>query len=281
MSTVQDLFRRGRNLLHGVPAPWVEAKVLLLEATGMGEVEFLASPGQKVPPEKEARFFRLVRRRLSGFPLAWITRKKEFWSLPFQVLPGVFIPRPESELLVEKVLELSARQKATIVDIGTGCGNIALALAKERPRARIIATDVSVRALKTARMNALRQGRPNVTFILSNLFSGFSGLGLEGRSDFIVSNPPYVSAADWEALPPEVKNHEPRQALVGGKTGLEFIQRLIEGSCAYLRRGAFLLFEVGQGQAVDALRLFDKRWAEVGPSADLRGIPRAIKARKA
>jgi release factor glutamine methyltransferase len=247
----------------------------------MTEVEFLAWPEKIIPEATEARYCRLIQRRLSGVPLARITRRKEFWSLTFHMLPGVFIPRPETELIVEKALERSSGGDETIVDIGTGSGNIALSLARELPRARIIAVDVSARALASARLNALQQGCEHVTFLKSSLFSAFRGLGLEEQCDFIVSNPPYVSAADWAALPGEIRNHEPRRALVGGKTGLEFIGRLIRGSWAYLRPGAPLLFEIGLGQAEKVLSLFDRRWVKIESFADLRGISRVIKAGKA
>ncbi|MFZ2054013.1 MAG: peptide chain release factor N(5)-glutamine methyltransferase [Candidatus Aminicenantales bacterium] len=255
LSTFQQLFRKGRSLLSAVPAPSVEAKVLLLEAARIGEVEWLASPNRRVSKREEIRYLRLIERRLSGIPLAYITGKKEFWSLSLRIMPGVLIPRPETELTVEKTLELAGRRNPTIVDIGTGCGNIALALAKELPRARIFATDVSARALRNAELNARDHGLGNVNFVRGSLFSALRGLGLEAKCDFVVSNPPYVSAADWETLPAEVKNHEPRRALVGGETGLEFIRRLVKGSPAFLRPGGCLLFEVGEGQAGQAIAL--------------------------
>ena len=161
MSTVRELLQEGNKLLHGVAAPAIEAKVLLLQATGLSEVEFLASPGRAVRARDEQKYRRLIEKRLSGVPLAYIVRRKEFWSLSLRVQPGVFIPRPETELLVEKTLDLAAGGEVTIVDIGTGSGNIALALAGELPKARIIATDVSARALRFARLNAQDQGLEN------------------------------------------------------------------------------------------------------------------------
>jgi len=279
LSTVQELFRKGRSLLHGLPAPSVEAKVLLLQATGLSEVEFLASPQQNIRAKDERRYRRLIERRLSGVPLAYIVGRKEFWSLSLRVQPGILIPRPETELLVEKTLDLAAGAAVTIVDIGTGSGNIALALARELPEARIIATDVSTRALRIAGLNAQDHGLENVAFVRGSLFSALDGLGLEGKCDFIVCNPPYVSASDWDSLPREVKDHEPSRAFLGGRKGLDFIRRLIRGSWAYLRPGGHLLFEVGFGQAVAALSLLGPGWTDVKSLADLRGIPRVIKAR--
>ena len=279
MSTVHELLQEGRSLLHGVPAPAIEAKVLLLQAAGLSEVEFLASPQRIIRAKDEQRYRRLLERRLTGVPLAYVIGRKEFWSMLFRVKPGVLIPRPETELLVEKTLELAGGRKVTIVDIGTGSGNIALALAKELPAARIVATDVSARALRVAGLNAQDHGLENVAFVRGSLFSALGGLGLEGSCDFIVCNPPYVSAADWDSMSCEVRDHEPRRAFLGGRTGLDFIRRLIKGSPAFLKPHAHLLFEVGYGQAAAAVSLLGPGWTDVKSSADLRGIPRVLTAR--
>ncbi len=279
MSTVHELLHTGRNLLRGVAAPAIEAKVLLLQATGLNEVELLASPQQNIRAKDERRYRRLIERRLSGVPLAYIVGRKEFWSLSLRVQRGILIPRPETELLVEKTLDLAAGAAVTIVDIGTGSGNIALALARELPEARVIATDVSAKALRVAGLNAQDHGLENVAFVRGSLFSALDGLGLEGKCDFIVCNPPYVSVADWDSLPREVRDHEPRRAFLGGRTGLGFVRRLIKGSPAFLKPRAHLLFEVGYGQAAAAVSLLGPGWTDVKSLADLRGIPRVIKAR--
>jgi release factor glutamine methyltransferase len=278
LTTVEELFRKGRVLLHGVANPAVEAKVLLLLAAGLSEVEFLRSPRRGLSARQERAFHRLVERRLSGVPLAYITGRKEFWSLPFKVGPGVFIPRPETELIVEKALESARTGRQTIVDIGTGSGNIAVALAKELPEARIIATDISARALKTARLNADTNQAERIVFVRGNLYAPLNGLGLRGKCDCIISNPPYVAAAEWENLAEEIRGHEPKRALYAGKMGFEFIRWLVRGAVDYLRPGGRLLFEIGDGQAEGALALFDERWTGVDVFDDLRGIPRVIQA---
>ena len=266
-------------------APAVEAKVLLLEAVGANEVEWLAEPRRPVSRRDERRFERLIERRLSGMPLAYITGRKAFWSLSLRVGRGVLIPRPETELVVERVLAEAEDSAPTIVDIGTGSGNIALALAKELPGARLYATDVSAKALRFAESNADGRRIGNVRFLRGSLYAAIGGLGLEGKCDFIVSNPPYVSAAEWEGLPAEVRDHEPRRALVGGRTGLEFIGRLVRGAPAFLRPGGHLVFEVGEGQAGQATALFKQEpvvrsYDGVRSFNDLRGIPRVIQARR-
>jgi release factor glutamine methyltransferase len=281
MNTIRGTLRKGTALLHGVASPFIEAKVLLLSATGLDEVGLFASPEREVTPAEERRFFRLIAARLAGRPLAYITGKKEFWSLSFKIIPGVHIPRPETELIVELALGLLREPDETIVDIGTGCGNIAVALARELPGARIVASDVSTRALGLAEFNARKSGVTNITLRRGSLFSPLKTLGLEGRCDVIVSNPPYVSLEDWETLPPEVRDNEPKRALVGGESGLEFIRKLVQGAWSWLRPRGALLFEIGQGQSERALALFDGCWASLGVHPDLQGIPRVIKAVKA
>ncbi len=210
-TTLIDLFRDGVALLGDRPQAVLEAKVLLLRAAGLTEERYLAAPARPCPPKAEAFFRRLVARRLDGVPLSHLTGTKEFWSIPFEVTPSVLVPRPETEGLVEKVLELSTRESETILDVGTGSGCIAVALARELPRARIQAVDVSERALRVARRNAARQKARHIEFLRSDLFSAFRGTG--ARFDFIVSNPPYISRGEWEALPPDVRDFEPRRAL--------------------------------------------------------------------
>lgn len=280
MAMIAETFRKGTALLYGVANPAIEAKILLMTAARLGEVEFLASPERTLSVTQEKKFYRLIGKRLAGRPLAYITGKKEFWSLPFKIVPGVLIPRPETELIVETVLGMSPEAGETIVDIGTGSGNLAVALGKELPYARIIATDVSSKALKLAEYNAKQNGVKNIKFVRGSLFSPLKELKLEGRCGFIVSNPPYVSAGEWIGLPAEVREHEPKRAFLGGKSGLEFIGKLVRGAPAYLRPGGTLVFEIGQGQANSALDLFDARWAGVEVLPDLQGIPRVVKAAK-
>ena len=276
--TLQDLYHHGASVLCGNPQAALEAKVLLLRAAGVSEEIFFANPSCSVSARAEAFFLRLVDRRLAGAPICYLTGTKEFWSIPLKVTPGVLVPRPETEILVEKVLELSTRGQETILDIGTGSGNIAIALAKELPRAWIFAADVSERALKTARENALRQRVHHVHFVKSNLFSAFRRTG--DRFDFVVSNPPYVARKDWEALPPEIRDHEPRRALLAGESGLEVITRLVARAAVFLKPGGHLIFEIGDGQREAVLGLFGRRWTEIETAWDLAGKPRVITARR-
>jgi len=277
--TLADLFRSGIALLQDRPQALLETKVLLLRATALSEERYLSAPNNPCSPKAEAYFGRLVRRRLDGVPLAYLTGVKEFWSIPFEVTSSVLVPRPETEVLVEKVLELSTRESESILDVGTGSGCIAVALAKELPRAHIEAVDISERALRVARRNAALHKTKHVRFLRSNLFSAFRGTGV--RFEFIVSNPPYISRGDWEGLPPEVRGFEPRRALLSGESGLEMIERLVRRAGTFLRPGGYLIFEIGDGQRDRVLSLFGKRWTEIETAWDMAGKPRVITARRA
>jgi release factor glutamine methyltransferase len=278
-TTLAGLFRSGIALLQDRPEALLEAKVLLLRAAALTEERYLAAPNDPCSPKAEAYFRRLVVKRLGGVPLAYLTGVKEFWSIPFKVTPSVLVPRPETEVLVEKVLELSTRESESILDVGTGSGCIAVALAKELPRARIQAVDISERALRVARRNAALQKARHIQFQRSDLFSAFRGTG--ARFDFIVSNPPYVSRDEWDGLPPDVRDFEPRRALLSGESGLETIERLVRRAGTFLRPGGYLIFEIGDGQRDRVLSLFGKRWTEIETAWDMAGKPRVITARRA
>jgi len=278
LKTVRGLFNEGRRLLKAVPYPALEAKVLLLHAASLDEKDFYTEPGARLPGTIERRFLGLIRKRLAGHPLNHLTGRKEFWSLPFKVGPGVFVPRPETELLVEKALESTSGRRPAILDVGTGSGNIAIALSRELPLARITAVDISARALKLARANAAVFDVVGVQFIRSDLLSAF------GRPrplfDIIVSNPPYVSRRDWTELVMEVRDHEPKRALVGGDRGTEFIGKLIRRSHGFLRTGGRLIMEIGAGQKDEVRSLFGDGWDEIEFRRDLAGIPRVVAARR-
>lgn len=225
-------------------------------------------------------FYSLIDKRRTGFPLAYLTGIKEFWSIPFEVTPGVLIPRPETELVVEKTVLLSSQEREIILDVGTGCGNIAISIARELPGARIIASDISRKALKTAQRNAIALKVDNVFFTHGDLFSAFEGLGLQESCDFIVSNPPYVSVRDWQMLQSEIKEHEPKEALIAGETGLEMINKLVKESLSYLKPGGYFVCEIGDGQKEEVCSMFKTQWQNVRCHKDLGGILRVIIAER-
>lgn len=281
MSTIRELLLKGKSLLRDLPDPHLEAKLLLLVCTSLSEEQFYSSPDNKLSRAQERRFFELTSKRLAGFPLSYLTGTKEFWSISFKVSPGVMIPRPETELIIEKVLELSSRKDETIVDIGTGCGNIAISLAKELPQTRIIATDTEKIALEVAKANASREKLSNIIFSRGSLFSPLKELKLERKCDFIVSNPPYVSEDEWAGLARETRNHEPKSSLVAGESGLEVISNLVQGAPPYLKSGGYLLIEIGQGQKDKVLSFFKSgsSWVDLDFFKDLAGIPRIVLGR--
>lgn len=279
MRTLEDIFNQGKTLLSCLPHSELDAKILLCESASISLEQFHASPEIKVTNNQADHFFRLLKKRLQSFPLAYLTGKKEFWSLEFAVSSEVLIPRPETELVVEQVISLSP-QTGTIVDIGTGCGTIAVSLAKELPKTRIVATDISKKALETAQFNAKTYKLDRIEFYQGSLLAPLRKLKLEDNCDIIVSNPPYVSEDEWEKLSPEITEHEPKKALVAGQSGLERIEGLVNQAPTYLKSGGFLIFEFGAGQKEKVLNIFGHEWMDVNSYSDLYGIPRVVVARK-
>jgi len=280
LKTLQELYREGLASLRGFPRPDLDARLLLLKSVSLPPEALITDPGTLVKDRPAAKFKRLIERRSMGEPLAYLLGEKEFWSLPFLIRRGVLVPRPETELVVEAVLRLSGGGSERILDMGTGSGNIAVALAKELPRSRLTAVDISIGALRLAGENAARHHVRNIVFIHSHGFSGLRRGAWRGRYGFVVSNPPYVSAKDWMNLPPGTKRYEPKIALVSGKTGLEFVGALVRDARPFLKPGGYLIFEIGFGQKDSVLALFDKTWDEVRVESDLAGIPRIVAARR-
>ena len=279
--SLRALFLRGVRLLSGGYRPDIDARVLLLHAAGIPEEVFHAHPDFRPSSRAAERFLAMAGRRAAGVPLAYLTGLKEFWSLRFRVNLGVLIPRPETELLVEKAIALASgtRGRISVLDLGTGSGNIAVALARELPGARVTASDISARALRVAAANAAANGCRGIRFVCSDLFSA---LGRPGpRFDVIVSNPPYVGREEWAGLPAEVKDYEPRRALVGGRRGTELTAKLVCEARRFLKPGGYLVLEIGVGQEGIVREMFGAGWNAVESVPDLAGIPRVVSARKA
>ena len=277
--TIRALFLEGATLLKRFPNHLLDARVLLLHAARLDERRFYSDPESPLPDRIAKSYRGLVRKRLAGWPVAYLTGRKEFRSLPFRVTPGVLIPRPETETLIDTVVGLATSGRESILDLGTGSGNIAVALARELARARITAVEISPRALQVAVSNAAANGVPRVRFLRSDLFSAFkNGPAL---FDIIVSNPPYVGRAAWSCLPREIRDHEPRLAVVGGEKGPEFIRRLVRRSAAFLKPGGHLAVEIGAGQKRAVLAMFGEEWDKILFVRDLGRIPRVVVARLA
>ncbi len=271
-----------------VDSPALAAELLLMHVLGRDRAWLYAHPECALDARQLADYRGLLERRAAGVPTQYLTGTQEFWGLEFEVTRDVLIPRPETEHLVEVALErLGARREETlrIADVGTGSGCLAVALAKECPRARVTATDISPAALLVAARNAARHGvAERVEFREMNLLSSLlPALRLpEGsRFDLIVSNPPYVARNEEAQLQREVRDHEPAQALYGGADGLDLYPALVSEAGSLLEAGGIFVVEVGHGAADCVRSLFqDEAWTEVAVTPDLAGIPRVLSAQR-
>lgn len=266
-----------RRLAPIADSPRLEAELLLAHALGRDRSHLHAWPERTLCGDARTAFEDLIARRLRGTPLAYLTGEREFWSLRLHVAPGVLIPRPETERLVEQALSrLPAGHPPCLADLGTGSGAIALALASERPDARIVATDRSETALEIARGNARRLNLP-VEFRAGDWLDA---LPADARYDLIVSNPPYIAEGDPHLTRGDLPA-EPPAALASGPDGLDAIRRIVADAPSRLRPGGWLLLEHGfdQGAAVRAL-LEDAGLVEVATLRDLENRERVSEARR-
>jgi len=281
LRVAQVLIEGARRLLAaGIESARLDAEVLLGHLLSRSREELLIHGRIPVSEEQLQIYDRLLQRRLEREPVAYITGRQEFWSKEFRVTPDVLIPRPETEGLVEVALKLAEdwREPLHILDLGTGSGAIAVALAGELPQAKIFATDISPAALKVARMNAAESSvAAKIRFLEGDLFGALAGTGAEFH--LIISNPPYIRRGDMAGLPPEVGRWEPRSALDGGIDGLDFYRRLAAESFAYLRPGGAVIVEIGADMAVSVKALFCKAGAKVEIYPDYSGADRVIMAR--
>lgn len=270
---------------RGADSPRLDAEVLLAQALGCQRIELYTAFDQ-VPEEAARTAFReLVRRRAEGTPVAYLVGRREFYSLPFRVTPDVLIPRPETEFLVIRLLDLAqlqapAAENWAIADVGTGSGIIAVCAAKWLEKSRVTALDISPAALRVAQSNATDHGvADRINFVESDLLSA---LPAEPRFDFIVSNPPYIAEHEMAGIARDVRDFEPRLALVAGPRGTEVIERLIGQAAERLVPGGWLLMEISPqlDAAVRDLLAADARY-ELGPTVkDLAGLPRVVQARR-
>jgi release factor glutamine methyltransferase len=259
-------------LANNIEYPSLESELLLRQATKLNRVQLYLELEHELNPEYEEAFWRIVRRRLYGEPTAYITGNREFYGYDFYVNQNVLIPRPESELLVEKILILAQNHRAPVIaDIGTGCGAIAISLALKLPQAKIYATDISAPALEVALKNCHRHDVANRICLLH----GDMLEPLPEPVDFIVANLPYVRQSDIDSA-----SFEPLLALNGGRDGLKEIRKLCHQAASKLRPGGCLLMEIGQGQkeAVTTLLSSLLPSAKIEITPDLGGIDRVVTA---
>jgi release factor glutamine methyltransferase len=254
-----------------------DAELLLLNQLGIDRTQLFINPDKELTEEEEFFFWQSVHRRAGNEPIQYIIGKQEFYGLDFSVTPAVLIPRPETEHLVEAVLQALPREEfLQILDVGTGSGIIAVTLALNLPHAEITAVDISADAIAVARRNAeVHKVTKRIQFVESDLLANVS----TGPFDAIVSNPPYVSETDRETLHPQVRDHEPTTALFAGETGLDIYRRLIPDAHNALKPNGLLALEIGQGQQ-EAIAALLETWHNVSFINDLQGIARVALAQR-
>lgn len=264
------------------PAPAsarLEAQILLAYVLKCKKVDLLVRYDEQPSEADRGAFRELIKRRVDGWPVAYLVGFREFYMLPFEVTPAVLIPRPETETLVVEAIRL-LKPGATVLDLGTGSGCISISIAHQKKDTRVTTVDISPDALDVARRNADRHGVANrITFLQGDLFAP---VPRDATFDVVVSNPPYVTPAELATLAPDVRDHEPRLALDGGPDGLAFYRRIAAGVGPFLKPGGSLLVEIGATQEEAVRGLFGERpELEVGKTLkDAAGLPRVVTARR-
>jgi release factor glutamine methyltransferase len=286
--TADGALRWGGTYLHrsGIESARLDAEVLLMHCLQRERTALYREPGYQLTGDETTRFREFVRRRGAHEPIAYLTGEREFWSLPLAVQPGVLIPRPETEWVVETALRyaprfLSRDSHCRILDIGTGSGNIAIAVAASLTAASVVAIDISPGALAVARRNAQScQVNDRVHFIQGDLFRALNPRRV--RCHLLLSNPPYIAAEEWPTLPVTVRCYEPPEALDGGRDGLRFYRHLCADGPRYLGEGGIAIVEVGHRQAGDVSHLLmqSQQWELLEIVRDYSGIERVLVAQR-
>jgi release factor glutamine methyltransferase len=264
-----------------VPSARLNAELLLMFILNCDRAYLYAHPERELTRDEQSRYAAALVERARGVPTQYITGHQEFWGMDLMVTPAVLIPRPETEHVIESVMDRVGRAPAPsellrISDVGTGSGCIALALAKELPQVEILATDISAAALEIARANAARhQLESRIQFREADLLAGFEN----DAFDFIVSNPPYVGESEEDQVQLEVRKFEPRGAVFAGPTGMEVIMRLVPQARAALKPGGWLVMEISGAISEKVQRLL-QHWNDVRIQPDLQSIPRVVQAQK-
>ena len=267
--------------------PEINADTLLAYILSCDRANLYTNPDDLINDSDICKYNELIHKRASHVPLQYITKRVEFMSLDFVVDEGVLIPRPETEILVEAVIKKTDNKLyhdriITIIDIGTGSGNIAVSLAKNISNVKIYASDISREALTVANENVLRHDVTDQIHLLhGNVFEAFSSKVKKGQVDFIVSNPPYVSKSESKNLEPELIDHEPLLALIGGVDGLFFYKQIIKDAANWIKPGGYLIIEIGETQANSIIKLMQNElhYDEIEIINDLQGKERIISAK--
>lgn len=280
MATIADIIRAGEELLGeaGIPDARRDSSTLVSLAIGRDRSFIYSHPEYEPTAEESERIDQYLKRRADREPLQYIRGTQEFYGLEFEVTPDVLIPRPETEMIVERAIGFLKGEKTTrFLDIGTGTGCIPISILKNSPNANGVAVDISSDALAVAARNAERNGvAERLELIESDLFRNVPA----EKFDLIVSNPPYVPVKDLAHLQPEVRDHEPHVALSDGSSGVSIIERIIRDARHFMLPGGVLLIEMGFGQSERVLEFTSTGgWASAQVESDLQGIPRMLYAK--
>jgi release factor glutamine methyltransferase len=272
---IREALRKATERLefHHVPSPRLNSEVIFAHCLSVDKTYLYTHDDRTLDEEESRKIERALCERISGIPVQYIVGRQEFYGRYFAVNPDVLIPRPETEYIVETVLQLGFPAKSSIIDVGTGSGCIGVTLALELPDARVTITDVSYNALITARVNASQLGA-NVSIVCMDLLDAVCG-----SFDIVVSNPPYVSLQDASHLQIEVIEHEPHMALFAADNGLGVFRRLIPSVERVLKTEGYLVMEIGAGMEESIRGLFGPDWEILPTRKDLQGIPRTMVAR--
>jgi release factor glutamine methyltransferase len=273
---IREALRKAAERLesHRVSSSRLNAEVILAHCLSVDKTYLYTHDDRTLNDAEYQKIEDALYERISGVPVQYIVGRQEFYGRYFAVNPDVLIPRPETEYIVETVLGLQVDENASIIDVGTGSGCIGLTLAMEMPQARITLTDISYKALLTAKANAIQLGATAAIVCMDLLDAA------RGPFDIVVSNPPYVSPGESSRLQIEVREHEPHVALFGAEDGLAAYRTLIPSAERVLKPGGYLIMEIGAGLEERVLNLFGADWELFPTRKDLQGIPRTVSARK-
>ncbi len=282
--TRTSLIEHAEKLLRecGIPSSRLEAEILLCVLLNCDREKIFSDPDKIVPEDVAQKYLQVIHKRGKRYPFQYLINKQEFYSLEFYVDERVFIPRQESELLIDEFIKLNATSSPCVIDIGTGSGNLAVIIATHAPGAYVFATDLFLDVLDVAKRNAERHHvAERITFVQGYFLEFFKTSLKESIFDFIISNPPYIRTSKMDNLQEEVKKYEPSSSLDAGENGLTSYNEIIPASYTLLRKGGNLILELGYGQASEVIDLilehpFDKIYTK----KDLQGIERIVVARK-
>lgn len=280
--TIGNLLKEGASILKeaGSPSAYLDAQILLCHIAGLSKVDIIRDRDKSLGEDISERFFQLIEERKMGKPIQYITGHQEFMGLDFYVHENVLIPRPDTEILVEKVLQLlKNKENLEIADVCTGTGAIAVSLAYYIPDSFVYASDISHHAVECCRRNIEKHGlESRMKLLQGDLLEPLFEEGLEGRLDALVSNPPYISKNDMETLPLSVRGFEPHLALYGGGEGLDFYIKILKDAARLLKKGGLLAFEIGYDQGPALTKLIEDKgnYKNIRIEKDLAGLDRVV-----